>query len=273
MTSTYLPPQDQAAYLDEAAKQALAITEEAVQWTVIQIALMAAQRAVRGSITDMQEKLADRRMVMAEKALAHAQATWPKEAAFLADVFAEGEHTADYTTVPAVGPEVDRTEGLGQDYLDNLLTRQGLAFSACDQYRGERATAQARTDLVGHAMRSAEARSIALNDRRYSRQLAALGLSRGRLANGLTFNNLTAGADAVRSSLYRTVNSGMELWGYTTNRWTNSASFVTPTRTPPMPVDYNRPVWGGWQEPQAPMPVEVTVQNIRDEDTRQEVAF
>jgi hypothetical protein len=273
MTSILYPPEDQEAYLVAAKTQADAIVYEAVQWTAIQIALMAAQRAVRGAISDMQEKLANRRMVLAEKALAHAQATWPKEAAFIAEAFAEAKHTPDYSTVPAVGPEVDRTEGLGQDYLDTLLTRQGLEFSACDQSRGERATAQARTDLVGHAMRSAEAKSIAFNDRRYSRQLAALGMGRGRLAGGLTFGSLTAGGDAVRSSLFRTVNSGMELWGYTSNRWTNTASYVTPSRNAPAPVEYGRPVWNGWQEPAAPTPIEVTVQNIRPEDTVREDAF
>ena len=216
-------PQYEAA----AEQQATSIKREAYTWVAIQIALMLAQRDTNGAISDMQEELASRRMVLAEEMLAHAKLTWAKEKAFVDEMMTEQKAVTGYGVTQVMLNEMDRVEDIAVEAIDNRLARFGIEVGACDDARTRRGLATARADLVSHTMRSEEARTEMLNTRRYSRQLAAVGLGRGTLQNAMAMGNLGNAGDGVRGSLIRTINSGMSLWGYSANRWRHGGNYHT----------------------------------------------
>jgi hypothetical protein len=254
---------DDAAYKTAATEQAQAIVKEATVWAAIQVAIIAMQRTSRSAISDMQEELASRRVALAEELLDHAQQTWAKEAAFVAEAMGEPVHTPLYTMIPIMQSETDRTEGLAFEAVDGCLASMGLSAGPCDDARMQRGMATIRTDLISHSMRAAEGRAIQLNDRRFSRQLAAVALGRGKLQTSLTLGQLgERGKEMVRNSIMRTINSGMELWGYASNRWSHGGNYITgangaprvvPGATSPtvnvsvaMPSDYQYDPGGGY---------------------------
>jgi len=227
MASVKLDCIGDAAYIGQATAQATAIVVEASLQAALQVAMLAATRYTKSAIADMEEELASRRVRLAEVALAHAKLTWAKEKAFVSETMAEGSHSANYGSTAIVLNAVDREEGLAVEGLDTRLSRMGIPLGPCDESRTSRGIATARTDLVSHTMRAAEARAIALNDRRYSRQLAAVGMGRGTLQDALNMGQLSAGATAVRDSLLNTINSGMSLWGYSANRWQHGRNYIS----------------------------------------------
>jgi hypothetical protein len=166
-------------------------------------------------------------MVLAEEMLAHAKLTWTKEKEFVDEMLAAPVNTPQYAQAQVMLNETDRVEGIAINGTDERLARFGITVGDCDDARSRRGMATARTDLVSHTMRSAEARSITLNDRRYSRQVAAIALGRGTLQTAASMGQLSAGAGVVRDSLIRTINSGMSLWGYSANRWSHGGNFIT----------------------------------------------
>jgi hypothetical protein len=228
-------------YVAAATAQAASITNEAYVWAAIQVALMVAQRSVNSAISDMQEELASRRMVLAEEMLAHSKLTWVKEKAFVDEMMVEPKAVTGYGVTQVMLNEMDRVEDIAVDAIDNRLTRFGIEVGACDDARTRRGLATARADLVSHTMRSEEARTEMLNTRRYSRQLAAVALGRGTLQNAMSMGALSAGGDAVRGSLIRTINSGMSLWGYSANRWRHGGNYATGENGAPrvVPKGYN----------------------------------
>lgn len=232
---------EDAQYVAAAEKQATSIRDEATTWTAIQIALMVAQRNVNTAISDMQEELADRRMKLAEEVLAHAKATWIKEKAFVDEMMAEPKHTTTYGITQIMLNEMDRVETIAEEGIDKRLARFGIEVGACDDARTRRGLATARADLVSHTMRSEESRTEMLNARRYSRQLAAVGMGRGKLQNAMTMGQLGRVGDGVRGSLIRTINSGMSLWGYSANRWRHGGNYATGVNGAPrvVPRGYN----------------------------------
>lgn len=229
-----------AEYIAQAEAQASSIVQEAAVWGAIQLAMMAAQRSSSGAIADMQAELASRRVAMAEEALAHAKLTWAKEQAFVVEMMGVPVFTPQYTSASAVLNETDRVEGLATDAIDARLSRFGITVGVCDDARTSRGMATARTDLVSHSMRAAEARAIALNDRRYSRQLAAVAMGRNVLQNARSMGTLGDGAGAIRDSLIRTINSGMSLWGYSANRWRHGGNYNTGQNGAPIVVPQGR---------------------------------
>jgi hypothetical protein len=214
-------------YVAAATAQAASITNEAYVWAAIQLALMLAQRSVNTAISDMQEGLADRRMKLAEEVLEHAKKTWVKEKAFVDEMMGEAKQITSYANSQIVLNEMDRVEGIAIEAIDDRLARFGLEVGACNDARTRRGLATARADLVSHSMRSEEARTEMLNARRYSRQLAAVGLGKGTLQDAMSMGALSVGGDAVRGSLIRTINSGMSLWGYSANRWRHGGNYAT----------------------------------------------
>jgi hypothetical protein len=175
----------------------------------------------------MQEGLADRRMKLAEEVLEHAKKTWVKEKAFVDEMMGEAKQITSYANSQIVLNEMDRVEGIAIEAIDDRLARFGLEVGACNDARTRRGLATARADLVSHSMRSEEARTEMLNARRYSRQLAAVGLGKGTLQDAMSMGALSVGGDAVRGSLIRTINSGMSLWGYSANRWRHGGNYAT----------------------------------------------
>ena len=216
---------DDAAYIGAATSQATAITDEALKWTLVNAALMLWKRYAAGQISDIRQSLADRRMKLAETALAHAQETWVAEKALVDEMMDTAEYTAQYNTVPAVAANVEAAWEKTDASIDEEAARVGLQVTQCDDNRTARAMAIGKTDLMAHTMRVAEARERQLNDRRYSRQYAALALGRGTLTNALSMGQLGAGREIVRNSLINTINSGMSIWGYTQNRWQSSGGY------------------------------------------------
>lgn len=226
MASSKIQCVDDGAYTAAASAQAGAALTEAIVWGAVQLALMSAQRSSRSAISDMQARLADRRMVIAEQILAQAQLTWAKERALVSETMALPLNTPQYTEVPIVVSEVDRIEGLLGGVVDAHLALLGQTVSACDDNRMRQAMATGRTDFVAHTLRMAEARALQLNDRRYSRQVSVIALGRGKLQEAAGLGSLAGAQQGVRNSLLRTINSGMELWGYASRRnWGGTASY------------------------------------------------
>lgn len=227
MTTRKIKCIEDEQYVGAAKKQADAILVEAQTWAAIQVALMIAQRQTAGAISDMQEELASRRMALAEEMLAHAQLTWAKEKAFVDETMAEPKHTTTYGITQMMLNEMDRVEDIALEGIDTRLSRLGLSVGVCDDSRTRRGMATFRADIVSHTMRSEEARTQALNARRYSRQLGVVGLGRGTLQNAISMGGLSKSGDGVRGSLIRTINSGMSLWGYSANRWRHGGNYAT----------------------------------------------
>lgn len=227
MATTIIKCIDDAAYEEQATKQAASIVTEGRVWGAIQIALMIAQRQSNGAITDMQEGIASRRMALGEEVLVHAQKTWVKEKEFVDEVMAAPKFEVNYGNAQITLNEVDRVEDLAVEGIDNRLSRMGIEVGACDDSRTRRLMANVRTDLVSHSMRSAEGRTLALNDVRYSRQVAAVALGRNILQQSLSMGKLSGGQEVVRNSLLNTINSANTLWGYSANRWRHGGNFHT----------------------------------------------
>lgn len=238
MTSKKLECIEDTAYTDMATKQATAIRAEAIAWVALQVALFVAQKTIGSYISGRQENLAKRRYQMALEAMDQAKISWPYEQAFVSATMAEAKPVNDYSYAQIMLNETDRVQSLALLASDKYLGRLGLQSGQCDDSRIARGMATIRTDLVSHSMRSAEARRIALSDRRYSRQVAAVALGKGKLQVSRALGSLADTGAAVASSIFRTINSGVSLWGYATNRWAHGGNYVTgqqgaPTIVPP----------------------------------------
>lgn len=236
MASTKMNCIDGGAYVAQAAAQAKSIIDEARVWALIQVAMMAAQRSSASGIADIQAELNTRRVRLAEELLAHAKKAWVEKKRFVDDAMSEGYHQPVYGTAVAMVAEGGLREDNAKEMTEKALARLGVTQTPCDESRIGRGMAVARTDLVSHLMRSAEARAVALNDRRWSRQLAAVGMGRGVLQNALSMGALADNGQTVRDSLVRTFNSGMALWGYSANRWSHGANYITGEKGAPMVV-------------------------------------
>lgn len=230
MASVKMTCIDDAAYIEQAEAQAESIIAEAVVWAAIQTAIMLAQRSARTGLADIQSKLGERRVKLAEEMLAHAKETWPEVQRYVSDAMSEAYHEPVYSETQPMLTEVDRIEDATKLRIESVLGRLGITATVCDDARVGRGFATVRTDLTSHTMRSSEARAIALNDRRYSRQLAAVGLGRRVLNAAMSMSQLTGGANTVRTSLLRTINSATSLWGYSANRWSHGSNHATGPR-------------------------------------------
>lgn len=233
MASIKLKCIDDEAYKDAASKQASAILAEAAMVAAVQLALMAARRNANSAIADLQESVANRRMVLAEELLAHAKLAWDKEKALVQETMAVPKFTPQYGGAQIMLNETDRVENIAINSTTDRLARMGIAANDCDEKRIRRGMATARTDLVSNSMRSAEARTLMLNERRYSRQLSVVALGRNVLQAAVGMGKLANLRDGVSDSLMRTINSGMSLWGYSANRWRHGGNFATGDNGPP----------------------------------------
>lgn len=236
MGATYKPCID-SQYATAANEQANAIVQEAMAWAAVYSALNLWRRYASSSAAQTKIEQADRKMVLAENALAHAQKVWADERQFVADTMATPNYVASYVEVPAVSNLVDATQDTVTNALDEMAIRSGLTVQDTDDARTARALAAGRTDLVSHAMRSEEARAIQLNDRRFSRQYAVLGLGRGVLKSAFSFGQLSAGREIVSDTIANAINVGFSTWGYIDNRWSRSEGWSNVSNTPPTIVN------------------------------------
>ena len=228
MTAKKIKCIDDAAYIAKARDQAAAIQSEATVWTAIQVAMLAARMFINKGTTDLRYQLANRRMKMAEEAVKHAMETWPYERALVNDTFNEAKHAPQYGSEVAIATSASRKASKSTNkLLTDAAIKLGGSVTNCMLNRSYAAFATIKTDTVGYAMRSAEARALALNDRRASRQLSVLALGRGRIQAALAMGQLGAYQTQIGDTLIQSINSGMQLWGYTDTRWKSSGNWAT----------------------------------------------
>lgn len=211
---------DNIAYIEAASKQATAITRQALADTAMQIALALWQRNSSASIVNMQTEIADRNVKMAEAVHSHAKKFWPAERAIVDDAFNEGKAQPQYDgTALAWGAIVDSSLRAGREDWLQTMREWCLPPSRCEDSRWRRNAELARADMLSFADRQEEARAEILNDRRYARQYAALGIGKGRLDIVRSFSDLsgTVGLQAGRA-LIGTINTGLEALGYSGSR-------------------------------------------------------
>lgn len=206
------------------AQQASAVYE-ASKWAVIYAAVMKWQRNTNGQLTDIRAKLAQRRVVLAENILEQAKKTWAAERAFVTDTMAAKTNKPVYGTVFAVRDLVERSWAEADRQIDYAAMKTGTPVTRCDDIRASAGMAAADVDLEANAMRAAEARALQLDDRRFDRQLTALGLGRGKLRNAMTMAQLAGGREVSRKFIEGTINGGLGLWGYQDHRWQSPRSW------------------------------------------------
>ena len=213
------PSVSDVGYVAGSTSQSASVVVSATQWALVYAALMAWQRRTTGAIADTRQALADRRMIMAEEALAHAKLTWEKEIAFLNETMDAPAPTTIYNTVVAAGNAFETSWETTDLELDRVAAKFALPLGLCEDARVSRAMAIGKTDLMANAMRVAEARALALGDRRYSRQYAVLAMGRGKMREATAMGTLAANGQTVRNAVLGSINSGMSLWGFQDHRW------------------------------------------------------
>lgn len=264
MTSRVLKCIDNQAYVDMATEQAKAIRNEALAWVALQVAIFAAQQLLGNFISGRQRNLAERRYQMGREAMDHAKMTWPYERSFVSDTMAEPIPVTEYSQAQIMLNETQRVQDVALEASDRYLSRLGLSSTACNDSRMNRGMAVIRTDLVAHAMRTAEALTIALSDRRYSRQVAAVALGKGKLQAALGLGAMADSGSSIGTSLMKTINSGMTLWGYMANRWTHGGNYVTGTQGAPHVIP------AGYQAVQRTNPYGVLITTLERRDLHQQ---
>jgi hypothetical protein len=213
------PSVSDVGYVAGSTSQSASVVVSATQWALVYVALMEWQRRTTGDIADMRRTLADRRMVMAEEALAHAKLTWEKEIAFVNETMDTSAPVTIYNTVVAAGNAFETSWETTDLELDRVAAKFAMPLGLCEDARVSRAMAIGKTDLMANAMRVAEARSLALGDRRYSRQYAVLAMGRGKMREATAMGTLAAAGSTVRNAVLGSINAGMSLWGFQDHRW------------------------------------------------------
>jgi hypothetical protein len=208
-----------SAYVQAAEKQAKAIAAQAAADIAIQVGIALWQRNSSQSISNMQTNLANQQVELAERVHAHAVLFWPEEAELVNDIFGEARTTPVYDLGTGWGEIANQT--LADARLVWLDTSRAECFAPdrCDDARWQRNAALNEVDMTSYGYRQAEARSEILNDRRYARQLAALGMSRGSLKSLLSYQDVgqTSGLYAA-TALTEGVNNVLDAYGYYAER-------------------------------------------------------
>lgn len=249
-----------SAYIQAATKQAAAIKTQAAADIAIQTGVALWQRNASQSISNMQTDLADQQVALAEQVHAHAILFWPEEAELVSDIFAEARITAPYSALGLAwsGMARDTMQQARQVWIDTQRA-SCMAPSRCEDTRWQRNAGVAMVDLGSYGFRQAEAREQITNDRRYARQLAVLGMGRGR-ANTLVsyqgvsqFSGISAG-----SMLEAGINSALMVYGYESQRrmepsgWASGIQQTMQARMP-QPARAEQTVTSGWNGQPLPM--------------------
>lgn len=227
-------------YIKSAEEQAASIKKEAEIETAISFAAMAARYLLFSRITKLKEQLADRRQSMAEDTLRHAQGhpitgPWAQETKLVQDTMAEPKHVANYGVAGIATNRMQSAATQARSSIDREADRLNIPTSACTDARTERGMAIARTDLVAYAMRTEEARALKLNDRRVSRQLTVIAMSKGKMGTALSMGQVGGAANSVvADGIIGALNAGYGLWRFNNDRWGPSGqhastAYQTPT--------------------------------------------
>lgn len=207
------------AYIAAANMQAGAIAAIAAIDITVQKHMAKRQREANAAITGMQEEIADRQMKLAEMIQTHAELFWTKEQQLLTDAFNNAEVQPDYINLRGQSHfdmfnatvAADVAQFYDRDFVAKLSTNEQNALSA----RFSRFQEMALADASSHGLRTAEARAMELNDRRYERQYKTVGVGRGMLAEvyGFQRSALIAGnaAGALKGAA---INAALDVLGF-----------------------------------------------------------
>jgi hypothetical protein len=230
-------------YVAAANAQASAIIFKASIDTAIQIGIALWERNSSLSIANMQDELADRQTILAEKIHAHAKLFWPREAALVNDIFGEGKVVTQYHGLATGWGQFSDIEiAAGRASWVEQMNARCTPVSKCEDARWQRNGQAVRADLMSYAARQDEARTQILNDRRYARQYGVLGLGKGQLRDLLSYQAIgnSIGTNASEM-LISTVNSALTTYGFYSNkidvqRWGSGTREMlgAPTATAPM---------------------------------------
>lgn len=209
-----------AAYKKAAQDQANAIRSAATIEAGLAVAALVAQTLLAGKVFALQKEIADRQLKIARDIHEHAKKFWPEEKALVEDAFAEAKHVTDYNRTTPLW------SGIVNDTMERSM-RRWIAEAktnctpprACDYARWNRFAKIGDADISTFGYRVEEARTDILNDRRYARQYAVLGMGRGLMTRVAGYYQL-AGATGVSNGqmLAETINSGIAAVGYYMNR-------------------------------------------------------
>lgn len=232
-----------AAYIDAATKQAAAIKNEAIRDVAIQTSVALWQRNSSQSISNMQTDLAEQQVELAEQVHAHAILFWPEEAELVNDVFGEGKLPPPYAALSSAwsGLAAESMQAGRQVWID-AMRAACLSPSRCEDTRWQRNATAGQVDLASYGDRQAEAREQITNDRRYARQLAVLGLGRGRLDALVSYQGISQFSGLNASGMLEAgINSALTTYGYYSHQRTEPAGWGTGIRQTwearmPMPV-------------------------------------
>ena len=224
--------------------QASSIVVKATVDSAIQVAIALWERNSSKSIANMQNELADRNTKLAEKLYEHTKKYWPAEKALVNDVFSESKTVTQYTGLAnGWAAMADTAVAAGRADWQRQMADRCAPVSQCDDARWQRNGQTVRTDLLSYAARQDEARTEVLNDRRYARQYAVLGLGKGQLRSLASYQSIANAVGTNASEmLIGTVNSALTTYGFYSNRvdanrWgsgVRDALGVPPTATAPM---------------------------------------
>lgn len=205
-----------AAYTEAASDQAQAIINQALADSAIQVGIALWQRNSSKSIANMQRDIANQQMILAEQVQAHAQIFWPEETELVNDAFAIAKVETQYVGLAGGwGALVDDAEATGRAIWLDVSRQLCYAPSRCDDARWQRNEQVLRADMVSYASRQDEARTEVLNDLRYEKQLAVLGLGRGKVASLVSYQGVGLFSGIQASQLIEgSVNSALKAYGY-----------------------------------------------------------
>jgi hypothetical protein len=209
-----------SAYISAATKQGHAIVTQATVDAAIQVAIALWQRNSSTSISNMQKNISEQQVVLAEAVQAHAVIFWAEEADLVNDAFGVSKVVTGYTALSSGWAAlVDEAEAEGRALWLDVSRQLCLPPDRCQDARWQRNEQLLRADMLSYASRQDEARTETLNDRRYARQLAVLGMGQGKVADLVTYQNigLYSGLSAA-SMLESGINSAMQLYGYQSSR-------------------------------------------------------
>lgn len=208
------------AYVKAAREQADAIKNQATVEAALNIALALWQRNSSKSIASMQEAIAKRNVRLARQAYDHAKKFWDCRKSLVEWAFGEGKAPISSESLSLQYQEFGRkTMGEAYKAWERDADRHCLRSSDCLEARWKRFRAALDADLFSFGDRQAEARAQSLNDRRYARQLAALGLGKGIMTNVASFSQIHGDTGLSAGALLGgAINTGMTAVGYHMNR-------------------------------------------------------
>lgn len=244
-----------SAYIAAAQTESVSILARGAAELLVTVALALWKFNVGKRITDMQAELAERQVALAETIEGHAASFYGAEAAMVAAAMGEGKATPDRFGM-STGWQALSVEANAAGRADWLKAARAMCMvpDRCDDGRWSAASSRNEIDTANFALRQAEVRSDAHNDRRYARQLGAIGIGQGNIGGAANYSKVAGQlAGNLTSMLNSSINSAAGLLGYAINR---------------APIT---PQWGYKMGPQATPMAVAQSNNIDTSNTRNDI--